>query len=44
MNLSCDVIRDLLPLYTEGIASEASAALVEAHLETCAVCRTAVCR
>lgn len=39
MNLSCDVIRDLLPLYTEGIASEASAALVEAHLETCAVCR-----
>ncbi len=39
MNLSCDVIRDLLPLYAEGIASEASTVLVSEHLKTCADCR-----
>jgi hypothetical protein len=39
MNLSCDVIQDLLPLYAEGIASKASDALVEEHLKTCEACR-----
>ena len=29
MKLDCDVIRDLLPLYAEKLASPASSALVE---------------
>ena len=29
MKLECDVIRDLLPLYAEKLASPASSALVE---------------
>ena len=32
MKLDCDVIRDLLPLYAEKLASPASSALVEQHL------------
>ena len=43
MNLSCDIIRDLLPLYTEELASEDSRAAVEAHLRECEGCRNA-CR
>lgn len=39
MKLDCDIIRDLLPLYAERIASPASTALVEEHLETCEACR-----
>ena len=38
-NLSCAVIRDLLPLYAEGLCSEESRVLTESHLETCAECR-----
>lgn len=36
--ISCDVIRDLLPLYDDGICSEQSSKLVEEHLETCEAC------
>ena len=39
MNLDCDVVRDLLPLYADGACSPASAALVEAHLAGCPACR-----
>ena len=39
MKLDCEVIRDLLPLYAEHIASPASTALVEEHLESCEACR-----
>ena len=39
MKLDCDVIRDLLPLYTEKLASPASSALVEQHLAECPACR-----
>ena len=39
MKLDCEVIRDLLPLYAEHIASSASTALVEEHLESCDACR-----
>lgn len=39
MKLECEVIRDLLPLYAEHIASPASTALVEEHLSTCEACR-----
>lgn len=40
MKLECEVIRDLLPLYAEHMASPASTALVEEHLKTCPACRT----
>lgn len=38
MNTDHDVILDLLPLYKEGLASEASRALVEEHLKDCSAC------
>lgn len=37
--IDCEVIRDLLPLYVEDMASEASRRLVEDHLEECEDCR-----
>lgn len=37
--MTCDVIRDLIPLYEEDLCSQASRELVEAHVETCADCR-----
>ena len=39
MNERCDVIQDLMPLCAEGLASEGSQALVEAHLKECPDCR-----
>ena len=39
MNTKCEVIRDLLPLYVDGVASEESCALIEEHLKDCADCR-----
>ena len=39
MKTNCDIIRDLLPLYTEHITSEATNALVEEHLAECEACR-----
>lgn len=39
MKISCDVIRDLLPLYAEDLASADSRALVEEHLKDCESCR-----
>lgn len=38
MNISCDVIKDLLPLYAENMASQDTRELVEAHLLTCPAC------
>ena len=38
MSLSCEVIRDLLPLYHDGVCSGESRELVEAHLCGCADC------
>ena len=37
-----DIIFDLLPLYHDGVCSDASRAAVEEHLNTCEVCRTAL--
>ena len=37
--LTCDVIKDLLPSYVDGICSEDSKRIVEEHLETCSECR-----
>ncbi len=36
--MNCDVIKDLLPLYAEGMLSEASRKLVEEHLKDCPEC------
>ena len=39
MKHNCEIVRDLLPLYAEHIASPASTALVEEHLAECPACR-----
>ncbi len=39
MKTSCDIIRDLLPLYADHVTSDASNALVEEHLNECPNCR-----
>lgn len=36
--ISCSIIRDLLPNYAEGLTSPETSAVVEAHLETCHTC------
>ena len=41
MKLSCDIIRDLLPLYAEELASADSREAVEEHLRDCESCRSA---
>lgn len=39
MKISCDIIKDLLPLYYDGVCSADSKAIIEAHLAQCADCR-----
>ena len=41
-DLSCDVIRDLLPAVADEIASADTEALVNEHIATCADCRAAL--
>ena len=38
-DVSCDIVRDLLPLYHDGVCSEDSRALVDAHITSCEACR-----
>lgn len=38
MKLPCEMVRDLLPLYHDGVCSTVSKSLVSAHLETCKDC------
>ncbi|MCM0647230.1 DUF3955 domain-containing protein [Clostridium swellfunianum] len=38
MRLSCEVIRDLLPLYYDKVCSKESSLLVEEHLTNCPQC------
>ena len=38
MKLSCDIIRDLLPLYHDKVCSQQSCKLVEEHLASCKDC------
>lgn len=39
MEYKCELIRDLLPLYHDGVCSRESAAAVEEHLAHCEACR-----
>lgn len=39
MKTNCDVIRDLLPLYVDGISSFGSKQLVDEHITECSDCR-----
>lgn len=39
MKVSCDVIKDLMPLYVEGMLSDESVKLVEEHIGQCENCR-----
>lgn len=39
MKISCDIIKDLLPLYAEDLASEDTKQLVEEHLLECGDCQ-----
>lgn len=38
MKLSCDIIQDLLPLYCDGVCSQDSRQVIEAHLQECENC------
>lgn len=38
-NIPCDLIKDLLPLYTDDVCSEQTKHTVEEHLSTCERCR-----
>lgn len=44
MATSCDVVRDLLPLYVDGACSDESRALVEEHVRTCPACAKMLAR
>lgn len=44
MKTDCDIIRDLLPLYVECAASEASQALIDEHLAECPACKEELAR
>lgn len=39
MKVSCNIIKDLLPLYHDDVCSLESRALVKEHIETCESCR-----
>ena len=39
MKCSCNIIRDLMPLYIDGVCSEESKKIIEEHLEECEECR-----
>lgn len=40
MNLPCDIINDLLPLYYDGVCNETTKKQVDEHLMHCEKCRT----
>ena len=39
MNISCEIIKDLLPLYHDGVCSNESKAMIEEHLAECDNCK-----
>lgn len=38
MNISCNIIQDLLPLYAEGLVRQDTKNLVNNHICTCNIC------
>ena len=38
-NIECDLVADLLPIYIDGKASEASKKFIEEHIKTCEECK-----
>lgn len=38
-NLDCDIVRDLLPLYHDGVVNETTKSAVEQHISGCDKCR-----
>ena len=43
MKISCEIIKDLLPLYQDGICSDESRKLIEEHLQSCDECKEILC-
>ncbi len=39
MKITCDLIRDLLPLYRDGVCSIESKGIIDAHLKQCESCK-----
>lgn len=39
MKVSCEIIKDLLPLYHDGVCSNDSKVIVEEHLSCCESCK-----
>jgi hypothetical protein len=39
MNLTCNVIKDLLPLYVENISSDDTRILIDEHIDSCDSCK-----
>ncbi len=39
MNITCDVIKDLLPLYVENISSDDARILIDEHITSCESCK-----
>lgn len=39
MNEECDIVKDLIPLYTEDLTSEASSQFIKNHLDACESCK-----
>ena len=39
MKYPCSLIQDLLPLYHDGVCSEESNKIIEAHLSECSSCK-----
>ena len=37
--ISCNIIRDILPLYLDGVVSDDTEKMVEEHLKECDQCR-----
>ncbi|MDU7709694.1 MAG: zf-HC2 domain-containing protein [Clostridium sp.] len=39
MEITCNIIQDILPLYAEDIASQDSKKMIEEHISSCETCR-----
>lgn len=39
MNLTCDIVMDLVSIYKDELASESTCEAIEAHLKECPACR-----